>query len=548
MLNSTRSSARITARRLALWTIELFPMVLCLVILWFWLESSVPAWVYWQTALCFVIAARWAYGVSVAAAIPGTIVLGLLVFRGRRTGHGRAGMARGLILCSSLVLVAIAAEGTSAIWERRLRRKSALPVGALAGDVTTAPEQRFGPPVEEFALRRDFPDPPGDRDIDLVVLGESSAEGVPFSRWLSIGAFLTWKISEAIPGRAIRPRILARPGDTLEWQHRELTNLPRRPDLLVVYCGHNEFTSRLAESRDLDYYFDERLPNTWDMLVNGVERASPFWRLMQRTAEKCRIAIPSGYHGRRRLVDVPLYTMSEYTTLLVDFRRRLEAIVSYGEEVGALVVLIMPAGNDAGFEPSRSFLPAGTSRGERTAFEHQFMAVRRLERVDPAGSMEQYRVLVQQQPGFAETHYRLARLLEQNGEWDESYHHYVAARDLDGYPIRCPSAFQELYREVAARHDCILIDTQSYLHAIGRGGLLDDELFQDAMHPSLRGQIALADAVLQARYQARSVRLAEGHGDSGHRSGGMRRAWVWGPAPGELSASGESSSTTWWPL
>ena len=29
-------------------------------------------------------------------------------------------------------------------------------------------------------------------------------------------------------------------------------------------------------------------------------------------------------------------------------------------------------------------------------------------------------------------------------------------------------------------------------------GLLDDELFQDAMHPSLRGQIALAQAVLVA--------------------------------------------------
>ncbi len=73
---------------------------------------------------------------------------------------------------------------------------------------------------------------------------------------------------------------------------------------------------------------------------------------------------------------------------------------------------------------------------------------------------------------------------------------YVAARDLDGMPMRCPSPFQEAYREVAARHGCILIDGQSYFHAIGRHGLLDDELFQDAMHPSLRGQIALAQAVL----------------------------------------------------
>jgi hypothetical protein len=50
---------------------------------------------------------------------------------------------------------------------------------------------------------------------------------------------------------------------------------------------------------------------------------------------------------------------------------------------------------------------------------------------------------------------------------------------------------------VAARHDCIFLDGQSYFHAIARHGLLDDGLFHDGMHPSLRGQIALAQAVLQ---------------------------------------------------
>ena len=57
---------------------------------------------------------------------------------------------------------------------------------------------------------------------------------------------------------------------------------------------------------------------------------------------------------------------------------------------------------------------------------------------------------------------------------------------------------------MAARHHCILIDGQSYFHAIGRHGLLDDELFQDAMHPSLRGQIALAQAVLVALHARRA--------------------------------------------
>lgn len=70
---------------------------------------------------------------------------------------------------------------------------------------------------------------------------------------------------------------------------------------------------------------------------------------------------------------------------------------------------------------------------------------------------------------------------------------------------------------MARRHHCALIDGQSYFHKIGFHGLLDDHLFHDAVHPSLRGQIALAQAVLVALQKseafqwpdARSVRVID---------------------------------------
>ena len=136
----------------------------------------------------------------------------------------------------------------------------------------------------------------------------------------------------------------------------------------------------------------------------------------------------------------------------------------------------------------------------------------RLETVDPAAARDRFRALIDRQPCFAETHYRLAALHERAGEWDDAYREYAAARDLDGMPMRCSSAFHQAYREVAARHGCILIDGQSYFHAIGRHGLLDDELFQDAMHPSLRGQIALAQAVLLSLRARRAFGWPDGSG------------------------------------
>jgi hypothetical protein len=273
---------------------------------------------------------------------------------------------------------------------------------------------------------------------------------------------------------------------------------------VLIYCGHNEFSARLAASRDMAYYLDENLPSVWALVVDCIEGFSPVCSLIRETAEKCRIAIPPPVGGNRALIDTPAYTLAESSTILADFRRRLDTIVSYTTEVGALPVLIAPPANDAGFEPNRSFLPPTATRSEREAFGRDFLIARRLEASEPQISIERYRALLARQPGFAETHYRLAQLLERTGAWDEAYRHYTSARDLDGYPMRAPSALQEVYRDVAARHDCILIDGQAYFHAIGRHGLLDENLFHDAMHPSLRGQIALAQAVLQAIQRRRA--------------------------------------------
>src|SRR5262249_11261403 len=150
--------------------------------------------------------------------------------------------------------------------------------------------------------------------------------------------------------------------------------------------------------------------------------------------------------------------------------------VLYAKRVRAIVVLIAPPANDAGFEPSRSFLPAATPRRERESFRRDVLAARALEASEPPAPIEAYRALIARQPGFAECHYRLGLLLDQSGDCEGAYRHFVAARDRDGYPSRCLTVFQDAYRELASRHDVFLVDGQAELHAIGRRGLLGDDL------------------------------------------------------------------------
>jgi hypothetical protein len=451
-----------------------------------------------KAELFALVAVEIVYGVAAVLSLLGAACFGLLWLRGRRRGERRPFVARALLLCGSLLLGAVLAEVTSTAWQKHRLSRVAIPVGGLPTTEDPNAQWRLPAALEDPTLPTRFPDPPEDPAIDIAVLGESSAEGVPFHKWFSIGKIVAWQLEKAIPARPVQLRVLARSGDTLQAQHHALANLVRRPELLIVYCGHNEIASRLFWSRDRHYYFDSDQPSWTESLHERIVEFSSVCELIREEWNECSIALPPSRTDKRELVDVPVYTRVEYEALLVDFRQRLEAIVTYGHDLGSLVVLIIPPGNDAGYDPNRSSLPAATPRAAREVFAREFLAARRLEPRDLAASLAAYRALVAKQPGFAEVHYRLAQLLEKSEEWEEAYQHYIAARDHDGHPQRMMTSFQSIYRDVAAHHDCILIDGQSYFHAIGRHGLLDDDLFHDAMHPSMKGQIALAQAVLHA--------------------------------------------------
>ena len=483
-------------RRYVLLTMVLVPVVLLVLLAGAWLQDHIPIRLAWRAGLVFLLALEVAYVLAAASAIIGVLTLAFVTIQGRRIGARRPAVTRGLLACGSLVLGLLLSESACGIWLHHLRESRVMPIGGLSRSQGT--DKGLWPPVslKEVALPLKFSDSPGDREIDLVVVGESSAEGVPYNQWISIGSLVAWQLEKSIPGRSVRLQVVAFSGDTLELQHERLLHLRHRPDLMIVYCGHNEFSARLPRGREVDHYFDQNRPDGWRLATEWVESISPTCELIRETAEKCRLAIPPPQGGYRTLVNVPAYTPREYDLLLADFRRRLETIVGYAERLGAIPVLVLPPANDAGFEPNRSFLPAATPRADRVAFQYDFESARRLEAVDRTRAIAAYRTLIGRQPAFAEAHYRLALLLDLAGNSEEAYPHFVAARDHDGFPLRCLTAFQEVYRDVAARRHAILIDGQSYFHTIGHHGLLDNYLFHDAMHPSLRGQIALAQAVL----------------------------------------------------
>jgi lysophospholipase L1-like esterase len=436
-----------------------------------WFRATVSASLIRRTEIRLLTVAEIIYGTTILIAAFALIPLLAVTLKRRSLARPRSWTARCLVSAISILVAGGFAEGAAVacLWA------NSIPMPWL--------------PIQ-------FADRSGEKVVDILVIGESSAQGVPYEKWFSVADIVAWKLRAAFPKIAFQVENQAAPGLSLQAMHTKLAAITRRPELVILYAGHNEFSSRFDWAHGAFYYADET-PTTAETLQSLGRRVSPLFRLIGETTQRLRVSMAPTRVVTRRLVDVPVYTPEQYAERLTEFRTRLGAIVSYLEWIGAQVVLVIPPGNDAGFEPNRSFLSRNTSRAQREAFASEFLAARRDETRNPAQAEKVYRRLLERQPRFAESHFWLGRPLEQAGNWEEAFHHYVSARDLDGLPMRLPSDFQQAYKDVAARHPCtILVDGPAEFHAQADHGLINDAFFADGIHPSLNGYTVLAQAIL----------------------------------------------------
>ena len=419
------------------------------------------------------------YGAIFLAGLVGTPVLGFLLVRSGGRGHLRGGLKRGFIFGLSCLVSIVMLEAGAAAWRSWTHRFPSLPTQF----VDNSPDE-----------------------YRIVVLGGSSAVGEPYWPWLSVGQIVAWQLQQSIGDRAVTCEMLAYPGHSLEMQHQKLAGLKQRPHAVIIYSGHNEFAAQFEEERE---GWEDGGTGFWvPQLVYRASLNSPFYTLAHELISKNRLDRPPSLSLRHQLIDPPICSAVESAAVLDDFGRRLEEIVAYCDRIGALPILIVPPANESGYEPSRSTLPASVTSAQRLRLVSEMQEARGLESHEPTASIKIYQTILERHPGFAEAHFRLARLLESRGQVSEAAVHYLEALDHDGLPIRCQAPFRAVYREVAGRHPrSILIDGRRELSEISANGLLGDYVIHDTHHPTLQGYVALAGAVLRELTRVNALSL-----------------------------------------
>jgi len=469
-----------------------------------WLVAWTPRWLVRAASIACLWTLLGAHVVAAPTVVCGGVCSLLRAGRAWRR-RDRAALLRAfrwLLLASSCFAGLIVMELASAAklrWAQRLpdlptyfeQPPSVLPPRAEAVRATARGRQN--------AATGDSRPKPGP-NLYLVVIGESSARGEPYHPWLSVGQIVGWQLERVFPDRKIEVDVRAEGGFCLEQAVLLLSDLKRRPDAVIVFSGQNEFQVRFGWSRNVLHYVEEG-PEHPLALIGMARQASAASKLILDTLDRYRGETPAPRRATRELVDHPCCLPKEHAFLLDDFHRRMDHLTAYCQRIGALPILIIPASNDGAYEPSRSVLSGAAPPEKRAAFARQFQAARMAESRNSEASIATYRRLVEQYPEFAESHYRLARLLARSGARAEVQRHFVLARDLDGLPLRCPSDFREAVRSVARRHQAVLIDAPERLSRLRPDGILDDHLFHDAQHLNLTGYIALAQDILEQLHE-----------------------------------------------
>ncbi|MEN8182077.1 MAG: SGNH/GDSL hydrolase family protein, partial [Myxococcota bacterium] len=99
---------------------------------------------------------------------------------------------------------------------------------------------------------------------------------------------------------------------------------------------------------------------------------------------------------------------------------------------------------------------------------------------------------------LAMLHFKMGRCQRSLGRLSEAARSYRRASDLDRIPYGAPTRYNEILRELAARHGALFVDVAARLDRESLGGLVGDDLFADPMHPNLRAHRVIAAAVAQA--------------------------------------------------
>lgn len=439
----------------------------------------------------------------------------------RRVAHAAAAVLIGVALVVLLELL-LRALGVAADRPRRdpfAGFSSAVPMferqtdaaGAAMWRVSPARQIRLDPRVPDEPQRAFPAGSPADA-FRIFVIGDSTAAGHPYSTRYAFSTWLERWLRASLPGADLEVVNAALAGYSSRRLALVAEEIARHePDLLVVYVGHNEWAERQYYEhllaippplfRLLEWTYRTRTYALTARLFEGIAPVREPPAVADDASDDARQMFAvirdrvdgTGYPSRREVA---------YRDLL--FEQNLRRMAEAMRAAGARVAFLTLGQNLSDWAPGASSHRADLTPAGREAFDAHFAAAARLA-ADPAGcgtALALWERALAIDAEYALLHYEMARCWHRLGRLDEARGGYLRASDLDRVPHGAPSSYNALIRDLAREYGAVLVDVAAQLARESGDRLVGDDLFDDFVHPNLRGHQLIGKAAFEALREA----------------------------------------------
>jgi len=339
-----------------------------------------------------------------------------------------------------------------------------------------------------------FVDPKPTNNVRVLLLGESAMQGYPEPRHLGSSAFLQQMLQDAWPDRQVEVINL---GTTAIASFPVLGILTEavqyEPDLVVIYLGHNEFFGTYGVAS-----VGSAAAHPWILRANRWFHSLAIAQALQRFRHHA-----DSTDNRTLMEEVmaltyigPKDSLRQAAANLL--HQNVSEMIRRCQARGARVLICVPPSNE------RDLAPIGLDKLDHISPENQraigalLATAADLMRSSPSNAIPALKKALELDPIHAHAHYLLGQVLTQQGRQEEALEQYSLARDLDSMPWRAPSQSVDAILRAAQASKVATCDLPKAFRANSPGEAIGWELMDDHVHPTLRGQALIAQAIVNA--------------------------------------------------
>ena len=288
------------------------------------------------------------------------------------------------------------------------------------------------------------------------------------------------------------------------------------PDVLIVYCGQNEFLERRTYSGIID------MPEAVRGLGAMLSRTRIFSGISRIVKKKPELGEGAQLDGEVNTILDQSIGPEDYERdkeleeqVLAHYRYNMARIVDIARAGGAKVLFVIPASNLRNCSPFKSQHGDGLSGEQIEQWDSLYTKAKEsLAAKDLSKALGELELLAKIDDQYAAAHYLRGRVLEGLARHEEARVAYQEALDEDVCPLRALSPMPGIVKEVASDREVPLVDFVTLVDEASPNGIPGEEMFLDHVHPTIRGHRMLALAIIDEMEGADWLSLDSGWGDA----------------------------------